>query len=180
MLEKRIGILNIIGIIFTAGIGTFLHFLFELSGENIIAGLFSAVNESTWEHLKLFFMPYLIFTFIEYLLYGKFLDNFFTAKLLGAFIGMGSTIILFYTCTGIIGKNIGWLNILIFFISVIAAYAFSYIMTVKEPMGTTPIWERLSLISFFIMAALFFVFTFYPPKIGLFRSAADGSFGIKK
>ena len=43
------------GIVFTVIIGTMLHFTFELSGNQPVVGVFSAVNESVWEHLKLGF-----------------------------------------------------------------------------------------------------------------------------
>ena len=35
--------------------GVLLHFAYEWSGNNPLVGAFSAVNESTWEHLKLIF-----------------------------------------------------------------------------------------------------------------------------
>ena len=41
-------------------LGILLHFTYEWAGENIIVGIFSAVNESTWVHLKLAFYPMLI------------------------------------------------------------------------------------------------------------------------
>ena len=34
-------------------IGTLLHFTYELSGGNTFVAAFSAVNESTWEHLRM-------------------------------------------------------------------------------------------------------------------------------
>ena len=46
-------------IIAVAVLGTLNHFLYELSGGAAIFALFCPVNESTWEHLKLLFFPYL-------------------------------------------------------------------------------------------------------------------------
>jgi hypothetical protein len=43
---------KLVGIVFIIIIGSLLHFTFELSGHQAI-GVFSAVNESVWEHLKL-------------------------------------------------------------------------------------------------------------------------------
>lgn len=48
---------QIIVIIFCLILGTFLHFTYELSNFNPVIGLFSAVNESVWEHLKLLVFP---------------------------------------------------------------------------------------------------------------------------
>ena len=41
--------------------GTLLHFLFDWTGGNAVVALFSAVNESIWEHLKLLFYPMVLF-----------------------------------------------------------------------------------------------------------------------
>lgn len=50
--------LNLFRFIFISILGVLLHFTYEWSGDNPAVGLFSAVNESTWEHLKLIFFPY--------------------------------------------------------------------------------------------------------------------------
>ena len=47
-------------------IGTLLHFTYEWSNNNFFIGLISAVNESTWEHLKLGFTPLFIFYIYDY------------------------------------------------------------------------------------------------------------------
>ena len=60
----------IIGII----LGTIFHFTYEWSGKKVIIGLFSAVNESTWEHLKLLFFPMLITTFIGYFFFNTIIE----------------------------------------------------------------------------------------------------------
>ena len=43
---------NLFRFIFISVLGVLLHFTYEWSGDNAVVGLFSAVNESTWEHLK--------------------------------------------------------------------------------------------------------------------------------
>jgi len=57
---------EIIGIVFIVFLGSFLHFTYELSGFNPVVGAFSAVNESTWEHLKLAVFPALIYAVFEF------------------------------------------------------------------------------------------------------------------
>ena len=47
----------LIDIVAISIIGTLLHFLYEFSGKNFLVAIFSAVNESVWEHLKLSFYP---------------------------------------------------------------------------------------------------------------------------
>lgn len=46
-----------IGFIVISIVGTLLHFLYEMSGHNKIVAIFAAVNESTWEHIKIALTP---------------------------------------------------------------------------------------------------------------------------
>ena len=50
--------------------GSALHFAYELSGFNWFAALFGSVNESTWEHLKLFW-PGLVYACVQQLCKGS-------------------------------------------------------------------------------------------------------------
>ena len=54
---------NKIGFFFVLILGTLLHFSFSWLREAPVAGLFSAVNESTWEHMKLLFFPSFLYLF---------------------------------------------------------------------------------------------------------------------
>ena len=56
---------EIIGLFVVIGLGNLLHFVYEWSGESPIAAAFSGVNESTWEHMKLLAVPWLIWTAAE-------------------------------------------------------------------------------------------------------------------
>ena len=111
-----------IGTVFTLIAGTLLHFAYDFFNEEDFVAIFSAVNESTWEHLKLLFFPVIIFAIAEYFLYGKNLSNFWTAKVTSLLAGMLSIVVMFYTYTGVIGKNIDLLNISIFVIATILTY----------------------------------------------------------
>ena len=59
--------LNFFRFFFISILGVLLHFTYEWSNDNPAVGLFSAVNESTWEHLKLIFFPMLLLTTMEFL-----------------------------------------------------------------------------------------------------------------
>ena len=80
-------IMNYLGVLFTILLGTLLHFTYALSGENQIVAVFSTVNESTWEHLKLLFWPTFLWSLAEYFVYGKNYRCFFSAKLISFLVG---------------------------------------------------------------------------------------------
>ena len=51
--------------IFCLILGTILHFTYEWFNYNVIVGLFSTINESVWEHLKLLFYPMFFISIIS-------------------------------------------------------------------------------------------------------------------
>ena len=81
--------------IFVMILGTLLHFIYEWSGDNIFVASFSAVNESTWEHLKLLFFPMLLTTIIGYFYLRKNYPNFLCARLLGILTALLFTVVFF-------------------------------------------------------------------------------------
>ena len=97
------------GFVFTAVMGTLLHFLYEWSGESAVAALISGVNESTWEHMKLLFFPMLGFALIQSRFF-KDTESFWSIKLKGSLIGLLLIPVIFYTYNGAIGKSPDWFN----------------------------------------------------------------------
>lgn len=160
--------IEIISFIIACLLGVLSHFVYGWSGENPIVALFFPMNESTWEHLKLIFFPILSVSVIEYFIIGYQYANFIFVKLLSILTGMLLTIILFYTYTGVYGKNVDILNILLYFLSMAAAY---YLSCRLLP---TRYFERISgqaaCGGYVILLFLFFTFTLFPPQIGLFIS----------
>lgn len=162
--------IEIISFIIACILGVLFHFIYEWSNENPIASIFFPVNESTWEHLKLIFFPILLLSIVEYFLFGIRYDNFIFIKFLSAVIGMVITVVLFYTYTGVYGKNNDVINILIYFISMIAAYIFSYRSLRAKRLYGIP--GKVGYYGFIILFLLFVVFTLFPPEIGLFLPPA--------
>lgn len=78
--RKRVLFFELAGICFIIIFGSILHFTFEWAGHNPIVGVFSAVNESVWEHLKLGFWPAIVFARIEFKYLKKSTNNFLFAK----------------------------------------------------------------------------------------------------
>jgi len=70
-MKTKILKLELIGAIFIILLGSLLHFTFEWSNKFWLVGIFSAVNESAWEHLKLAVIPALLWMLIEMKLLKK-------------------------------------------------------------------------------------------------------------
>jgi len=74
---------ELVGIAIISSVGALLHFAFEWSGQLPPIGVFAAVNESVFEHLKLTYWPALLYAAIEYRLVKESANNFLVAKTAG-------------------------------------------------------------------------------------------------
>lgn len=165
---------EILSTIFVIILGTLLHFTYEWSGGNFFVSLFSAVNESTWEHLKLLFYPMLLTTILGYFYLNKKVPNFLCARLIGILVSLSFTIIFFYTYTGIIGTNFSFIDISIFFVAVALGEFTSY----KIMISNSKCNKYVALILIMIIFTCFVVFTYFSPKIGLFKDPITNKYSI--
>lgn len=167
-MNKKLKTVQIVVIILAIVFGTLLHFTYEWSGENRIVGLFSATNESVWEHLKLVFYPMLILAIVEYFVVKKEANNYIEAKSLGIFLAIAFIIVFYYTYTGIIGKTFFIIDILTFIISIILGEWVSYKLMIRKSESTTLSKILSSAIIFYFLIS-FILFTYNPPNINLFK-----------
>ena len=168
MEKRRLKRWEIGGFFVVAIMGTLLHFLYEWTGKNAFIGIFSAVNESVWEHLKLLFIPVLIFTLFEYVWIGSYYPNLLCAKALSVLLGMAFIVVFYYTYTGILGKNISWLDIGSYYAAVLISSLYSYKKMKQYKIGK----RKCTIIGIFIFLlffAMFAYFTFEPPQLGVFQ-----------
>ncbi len=157
----------ITGIIFVSVVGTLLHFAYEFSGNNILVGIFTPVNESIWEHTKLIFFPMLIYSvYLNKKISTKY-PCISSAMIAGSLLGIVMIITLFYTYSGIIGFNVAFVDIAIFYISVIIAFFAVYKLTISCKMEEVGVLLQILEIA---TICLFIIFTFFPPNIPLFMN----------
>lgn len=167
------------GLVFTLIAGTLLHFVYQWTGQNMIAAAFSPVNESVWEHLKLVFFPMLFISAAEYFAFGRGQSCFVPVKALSMLLGTGSVVVLFYVYSGIAGGNFLVLDILTFVLAAFAAFLFSFCQ-LSRPFPASRREEGLGWVTIALLLVCFVLFTFYPPQIGLFRDPVSGGYGIIK
>lgn len=177
-MRKAIPTWQIAGFIVTGTLGTFLHFLFDLTGGNVAAALFSAVNESIWEHMKLLFYPMFLFSLVQYRAWGKEMPEFWCVKLKGILLGLMLIPVIYYTYTGILGISADWFNIAIFFLA--AGVAFWVETKLFQQEKTCAIGSRLSFILLCLIGIIFTVLTFFPPHIPFFQDPMNGTYGFFK
>lgn len=163
-MKRSITFWQIVGFVFTSIAGTLLHFLYDWSGQSFVVGLFSAVNESIWEHMKLLYFPMLVYALFERR-YVK-TQNFWCVKLIGTVTGLVLIPVIYYIYTGAFGAYADWFNIAIFFISAfVAYYVETRLLKSEKEFCFSPVVCLFALIS---IAVLCVAFTLAPPEIPLF------------
>lgn len=160
-------------------VGALLHFVYGWSGQNPVVGALVPVNESTWEHLKLLIVPMLIFTLVEYFAVGKQWSAFLPAKALAILLGMAVNVTLFYTYSGIVGKNFLWADILTFVIAVACSYRFSWIYLNR--VTEAALWQQIAALCVLgVVLVAIVAFTYAAPRIGLFEDPVTHTYGMVK
>lgn len=173
MKKNKLSNYQIFSAIFAIILGTLLHFTYEWFNKNTLIAAFSSINESTWEHLKLAFIPMLITTIIGFFKF-KNIPNFLCSKLLGIITTLGFITSFFYTYTGILGRNIALIDILSFIFAVILGEYVSYRL-INSNLKCN---NKLAILVLAILFLCFIIFTFNPPKIHLFQDPLTGLYGI--
>lgn len=164
-----------ISTIFIILLGVVLHFTFNWFNKNHLVGVFSPINESIWEHLKLLYFPSLLTIIIGCLLFKKEYINVICYKTKSLIIALLSIVIFFYTYTGILGHHIALIDISSFIIAVILCQYYVY----KQIKNNKKCNINIALCIHIVLLLAFIIFTFYPPKINLFKDPLTNKYGIQ-
>lgn len=160
---------TIIGIIFVVIMGSLAHFLYDWSGNNKIVGLFTPINESIWEHMKLLFFPMFLYSLFIIFKFQKIYPCITSALCFGIVTGTLLIPIFFYAYTGILGKDFFILDIATFIVSILIAFWLSYKLTI--PCRLEP-YTCLLCFLVFVLFICFLQFTYHPPAAKIFEYPA--------
>ena len=166
----------IAGAIFTFLFASLLHFFYDFSDGSVLSVLFGSVNESVWEHIKLFVAPYVVWSIIELAYFRPSFKPFVTAKVLGLYSFPAVIIILHYAYIAIFGSSSFIFDI---FISVFASFFAQWLSYRVYQLGDKAAkWFPLALAALVLFGVVYFSFTAVPPKAELFRDPITGGYGI--
>ncbi len=153
-------------------VASLAHFLYDITDHNFLIGLFSPINESIWEHLKLMFFPNLIWWLIIYVwkkepwhLNGQ---AWLIASALCMMIAPLSVFLLYYGYTGAFGVHIVWLDISL----VAVGYLLAFMVAFHCYPSIKPTWLKrfLAAAGIGLLLAAFVSFTMDAPSFPLFQS----------
>ena len=167
-IKKYFIISCVIAIIF----GTLQHFDYDCSNNNIIVGLLSPVNESVWEHLKLVFVPIVIFAIITKVIYKP--KNIMIATSIATIISSTVILIIHYTFIRVNIESIT-VDILTYILAIMLAFFIIFIIYNNNFLIK---YEWLGYIILLTLFVIFIIFTFFPPKLPIFLDKLLNDYGI--
>lgn len=164
--------------------GSALHFAFELTGFWRPMAVFGSVNESTYEHLKLFFWPGLLFALVQHAYVRDEVNNYWLGKALGLLVTPIGIIVSFYFYLGIVlpitGEGYLWLDIGTGVVGVLAGNVVAYRVLTAPPLGQRT--KRVAAGMLVAMTLAFSLLTWFPPRMFLFENfygyEYSGEYGI--
>lgn len=166
------------GIVAIIILGFLLHFIYAWTGNSTIVGLFAPVNESVWEHFKLGYWSVILFSIVEYPKINYKINNYFFAKLIGILALELTIVIIFYSYTFIMGRDIFWIDISTYIIAAIVCQYLTY--SIFQLASVSKLINRISLVVIITIGVLFAVVSHYPPHISLFMDSKSNSYGISR
>ncbi|MDJ0926560.1 MAG: DUF6512 family protein [Gammaproteobacteria bacterium] len=164
--------------------GAILHFAFELSDYWTPMALIAAVNESAWEHTKMYFWPGLLFALVQYTYTRDAANNYWLGKAAALAI---TPIAIFATYYGylayldVAGGKASLPTMLAIMAFGVCLGQFTSYKILAMPSLSSDI-RRYALPAYAVLIGMFATFTYFPPKIFLFENffcyEYTGDYGI--
>lgn len=173
MNQKRIKIIAIVTVFLLAFP---LHFIYEWF-PNTFTAIFFPVNESIWEHMKILFDSFLLYSIMEFILLKHFdihVHNFLFSTFFGALFSIFLYLIIYLPIYPILGESM-FFNLTIMLLTIII------IEWIQIWIWKQAHISYLDYTSIIMMVAIYIVFaylTFYPPKLPIFFDVQDEKYGI--
>lgn len=164
------------GSAFVFVLGSLLHFAYAWSGNLLPAALVAAVNESTWEHLKIAFWPGLAWALMRCMRQAHPTSMVLSASGYGLLAVSLLIVVLFYGYVAVLGHNVLALDISIFLIAIVGGQLVAVrLMRVLEGKRLV---TGAGLALLVAQTLAFSACTYWPPHHWLFQDPRNGGFGI--
>ena len=155
--------------------GTLAHFLYGWTHNNRVVGLFTAVNESTWEHIKIAITGTLLWSIYDGYIYGL-NPNYFCAKLVSLFVLALFIPAVFYSYKKLLKRSVLFIDITIFYAAIILSQSLFYFIIELPPMFY--IFQYLSFLGFLAFFGAYMTLTLAPLRTFLFKDPITGKYGF--
>ena len=155
-------------------IGSLTHFTHGWFKKGILLHMFSALNESTWEHMKMLVAPTILVGILQYIFLRDRYINIFNSILILMLVELITMPLLYETLKRLFKTVPFPITILIFFLSIIFGLLAEYLILSN---GIVILTEIVSFILVVVIVGIFGIFSYYPPKISLLKDPITGRYG---
>ena len=165
------------GFLFICIFSTLFHFLYDINS-NLFFSIFSAVNKSVGEHIKIIIISMFLYSIVEYLkLYKKEKYNIWLSLMVRSLIVILVITFGYLLYFNILNKSVLYIDLFLFYFSIFISQLVGYKLT-KRTYDSKK--EKLYFQICVIILLCFILFTFVPPNISLFKDEITGTYGIFK
>lgn len=156
-------------------LGNTLHFVYDWTEQARWAAYLAATNESTWEHMKLLAVPWVLWTIAECIGLRSLRPA--GPRAAGLLAGLAAIPLLFYGYVGVIGFHVAVVDVLIFQAAVLLSF---WVSTALQKRGTltAPVWQAAGVLVLAAVSTAFVVWTASPPELPVFIDPTNGTRGI--
>jgi hypothetical protein len=162
----------LLGLVVIFFVGSALHFTHELSGYQDWVGWFSAVNESAWEHLKMFYFPAVVLALVQHAFIRERVNNYWYGVGLGLLLVPTGVLLSFYFYLGILlpiqGRGTLVLDISTAVVGVVWAQWATYRAWTRPDRPSRAARTAVGVANV-LLAGGMALFTFAPPEVFLFE-----------
>ena len=170
----NITILFILSFLILSLLGSLTHFTHGWFKKGILLHMFSALNESTWEHMKMLVAPTILVGILQYIFLRDRYINIFNSILILMLVELITMPLLYETLKRLFKTVPFPITILIFFLSIIFGLLAEYLILSN---GIVILTEIVSFILVVVIVGIFGIFSYYPPKISLLKDPITGRYG---
>ena len=163
-----------VGGLFCCLVGSGSHFVFDLTGGELLAGIFFPVNESVWEHLKLVFFPSFIYFAVALPCAGRLKNRLFGA-FAATYIAAAFIPVVYYIYTAFTGASVLGADIATFAAACASGQCAAYRAFTREESAALSVVGGIGIAS---IAVCYLLLTVYAPGFFLFTDPTDGSVGM--
>ena len=177
-MHKKLRRWSIIGIVIIFGLAAFWHFLFELLPCNVTAAV-SPVNESPWEHAKLFFIPAILFYIVQYFIIGKQYPNYIFAHSIALLVMPVFMLLLYYAYSTLLPiEETLVFDLINTLLTISLGSLIGYRLTISENDMNSTTHHIAAMVIIIGMLVIYTVFTFNPPMYDMFYDKSQMKYGI--
>ena len=184
VLRKQLIRWEVISFLWIVLVGGFMHEVYRLSGYWQPIALIAPVNESAWEHMKMFFWPGLFIVVVQYLVMRQRVTNFWLAKLALLVVTpvlSFTTFVVYRTIAESMGglATEGPTSLLAMLSAAAGQWVCCRIIIAEEKAASASAGVP---IGYVLLILCFTTFTYYPPRIYLFEHhdnyKPNGQYGL--